>query len=283
MAIEEAGPNPEKLAEALHRQLSHSMGFVPIEEIATALDITEIRYEALESFEGALLTTPERDVGSILVNAKAKLQRRRFTVAHELGHYLNPWHAPNSESGFQCSAKEMGRFLIKPGLSRHEMQELEANRFAIELLAPKKRIAALSKDDPSVADVLRIASDLVLSKEAAARRYVELHPATVAAAFTENGVVRYSVVSKSCPRLGLPKGTGLLTPSWVGPGDTAQGEIEIELSRLNGQPSNISALAETLYQESGFAITLLTFDADIGEEDSDDPVVEDTFDRFSRY
>ena len=167
MAIEEAGPNPEKLADALHRQLSYSKGLVPIEEIATALDITEIRYEALASFEGALLTTPEREIGSILVNANASLQRRRFTIAHELGHYLNPWHTPNSVGGFQCSAKEMGRFVSKPGLSRHEVQEHEANKFAIELLAPKKRIAALSKDDPSVADLLRIASDLVLSKEAA--------------------------------------------------------------------------------------------------------------------
>ena len=283
MAIEEAGPNPEKLAEALHRQLSCSTGSLPIEEIATALDITEIRYEVLKSFEGALLTTPEREIGSILVNAKANPQRRRFTVAHEIGHYLNPWHTPNSVSSFQCSAREMGRFLIKPSLSRHEVQEFEANRFAIELLAPMKRIAALSKDDPSVADVLRIASDLVLSKEAAARRYVELHPATVVAVFTENGIIRYAVVSKSCPRLSLTKGTSLLAPSSVGPGHTTQHEIEIELPYLNGQRQSKPAMAETLYQESGFAITLLTFEADIGDEEVDDPDVEDTFDRFSRF
>ena len=131
--------------------------------------------------------------------------------------------------------------------------------------------------------MLRIASDLALSKEAAARRYVELHPVTVAAAFTENGIIRYAVVSKSCPRLSLTKGTGLLAPSSVGPGHTTQHEIEIELPHSNGQPRSISALAETLYQKSGFAITLLTFEADIGDEDGDDPVIEDTFDRFSRY
>ena len=163
-------------------------------------------FSQLESFEGALLTTPERDFGSILVNAKAGPQRRRFTVAHELGHYLNPWHSPNSESGFQCSAKEMDRFGIKPGLSRNEVQELEANKFAIVLLAPQKRIDAISNDDPSIADVSRIASEMVLSKEAAARRYVELHPAAVAVVLTENGSVRYSVASKSCPRLSLTKG-----------------------------------------------------------------------------
>ena len=283
MAIEEAGSNPEKLAEALHRQLNHSTGKVPIEEIATALDIAEIRHEKLESFEGALLTTPERDGGSILVNSRSSLQRRRFTVAHELGHYLNPWHVPNSESGFQCSKKEMGRFLFKPGLSRHEVQELEANKFAIGLLAPKNRIDALSNDDPSIADVLRIAAELDLSKEAAARRYVELHPAKVAAAFTKDGVVRYPTESKSCPRLSLPTGTGLLARPGGQPGLISHEETEIQLPFFNGQRRSKKALVETVYQESGFAISLLTFEDGSDDEDDDEPDVEDSFDRFTRF
>ena len=42
-------------------------------------------------------------------------------------------------------------------------------------------------------------------------------------------------------------------------------------------------MAESLYQESGFAITLLTFEADTGEEVGDDADDEDTFDHFSRF
>ena len=103
---------------------------VPIVAIAKALDIVEIRYEVLVSFEGVLLTTAERNVGSILIYANPNngTQRQRFTLAHELGHFLNTWHTPHNEAGFMCAKTDIrfGGFQIKPGLSRHEVQELEA-------------------------------------------------------------------------------------------------------------------------------------------------------------
>jgi Zn-dependent peptidase ImmA (M78 family) len=86
MAIEEAGPNSERLADAIHVQLGTSKGRVQLTDIATALNIVEIRYAPLKSFEGALLTTPERQNGSILINSRSRLERQRFTLAHELGH-----------------------------------------------------------------------------------------------------------------------------------------------------------------------------------------------------
>jgi hypothetical protein len=46
MAIEESGPNPERLAAAAHAQLNWLSGAVPIEAIARALDIAEIRLAA---------------------------------------------------------------------------------------------------------------------------------------------------------------------------------------------------------------------------------------------
>ena len=39
--IEDSGPNPERLAEAIHLQLQHSRGPVPAYEIAKALDIVD--------------------------------------------------------------------------------------------------------------------------------------------------------------------------------------------------------------------------------------------------
>ena len=94
------------------------------------MDIVEIRYEVLVSFEGVLLTTAERNVGSILIYANPNngTQRQRFTLAHELGHFLNTWHTPHNEAGFMCAKTDIrfGGFQIKPGLSRHEVQELEA-------------------------------------------------------------------------------------------------------------------------------------------------------------
>lgn len=94
MAIEEVGANPERLADAIHVQLGERPGPVPVAEIAKALDIVEIRAEPLSNIEGALVTTPERDIGSILVNQHSSRRRRRFTIGHELLHFLNAWHQP---------------------------------------------------------------------------------------------------------------------------------------------------------------------------------------------
>ena len=283
MAIEEAGPNSERLADAIHLQLGNVKGSVQLTDIATALNIIEIRYAPLKSFEGVLLTTPERRNGSILINSSSRPERQRFTLAHELGHYLNVWHEPPDEGGFMCKNTEVrfGKYVVKLGLSTHEVQELQANQFAIELIAPRSRITALSNDDANVSDVLRIATELELSKEAAARRYVELHPAKIAVVFTENGEVRYPIKSPSCPRLSLQKGTSFLSAIARQPRQISHTEIDVSLPAMNGSPRSLTAAAETYHQEGGHAFTILNFEQERDEEE--DEGVEDTFERFSRF
>lgn len=283
MAIEEAGPNSERLADAIHLQLGPLKGSVQLTDIATALNIIEIRYAPLLSFEGGLLTTPERRNGSILINSSSRPERQRFTLAHELGHYLNVWHEPPDEGGFMCKSEEVkfGKFFAKQGLSQHEVQELQANQFAIELIAPKARITALSNDDASVKDVLRIATELELSKEAAARRYVELHPGKIAVVFTQNGEVKYSATSPSSQRLAVRKGARLLSTLTRQPRQTSYEEIEVDLPAIDGKARSAFAGAETYQQEGGHAFTILDFEQERDEEEDDG--VEDAFNRFSRY
>jgi len=52
MEIEDSGPNPERLAAAIHLQLQHSNGPVPVYEIAKALDVVEIREARMGGLEG---------------------------------------------------------------------------------------------------------------------------------------------------------------------------------------------------------------------------------------
>jgi lactate dehydrogenase-like 2-hydroxyacid dehydrogenase len=80
MTIEDVGANPERLAQAIHDQLHGLEGAVPVYDIARALDIEEIREEALTSLERALITPPEKGTGAILVNARSPRQKRRYTV-----------------------------------------------------------------------------------------------------------------------------------------------------------------------------------------------------------
>ena len=124
IAVEEVGAEPVRLAAAIPRQLPNFYGAVPVYEFARALDIEEIREARLNSLEGCLLTDRQKSFGSILVNAASSSRRRRYTVAHELGHFLNERHVPTSEDGFLCTRADMTRPDRK---GRHLRQEREAN------------------------------------------------------------------------------------------------------------------------------------------------------------
>jgi hypothetical protein len=193
MAVEEAGPNPDKLAAAIHAQLGVNTGAVPIYAIAGALDIIHIREERLPGIEGALAMTPDRNRGAIFANARSSRQRRRFTIAHELGHFLNPWHQPPSPVAFACTAEDLRtpwRDLLRDA-NRHWQQESEANRFAIELLAPASRVRPYLKGIPDLERVIDVAANLDISKEAAARPCVELCERPTAIVFGYRGNVGY--------------------------------------------------------------------------------------------
>ncbi|MSO99559.1 MAG: ImmA/IrrE family metallo-endopeptidase [Acetobacteraceae bacterium] len=70
---------------------------------------------------------------TIIVNLDRPLRRRRFTLAHELGHVLIPWHRGSLYDDFSLSDRERT-------FDRWEM-EGEANRFASELLMPSDWIS----------------------------------------------------------------------------------------------------------------------------------------------
>lgn len=67
----------------------------------------------------------------IVVNKKHKLQRQRFTIAHELGHLLMHGYTTPHADGEQ-------RIRFRDGNSSlgTESEEVEANQFAAELLMP---------------------------------------------------------------------------------------------------------------------------------------------------
>ncbi len=71
-------------------------------------------------------------------------------------------------------------------LTTNQRQELEANRFAIELLAPRKRLAPTLLQTPDLIHIAKLSDELHLSKEATARRYVELSGEPIAIVLSHN-------------------------------------------------------------------------------------------------
>lgn len=253
IALDDVGGNPERLARAIHEQLGDIPGPVPVLHIARALDIVEIRTEPLRSFEAALIATPDRGHGAILVNAHSPRSRQRYSIGHELGHYLNPWHVPTAPDGFQCTSEDM---MTSSGNTRRLRQEAEANQFAIELLAPAARLASALSTSANLEAVITVSSELDISKAAAARRCVALHDERLAVVFSRNGKVIYAERGHEFPLLAVWKGDALprlpVDPdgslsSWMGVDsrDWLKGNNSGELS------------AQILQQANGYAITLL--------------------------
>ncbi|MEL7469582.1 MAG: XRE family transcriptional regulator [Pseudomonadota bacterium] len=208
MEIELAGPDVVDMARAFHRQLGSLHGPIDVEGIAYELDDCEIRDEPLDNVEGALLTTPDKTAGSILVNRRPGLRRRRFTIAHELCHLLHTHNRPLGQQGFPCASKDIRirSHLPKPGMTRDERQEWQANRFAIEVLVPEYLLTRYLEDQPCMEFVLEMADELDVSREAAARRFIEKCEAPLAMVFTQHGRVRYAVKNDGFPLLGVEPG-----------------------------------------------------------------------------
>lgn len=281
MALDEVGYRSEDLAAEIRRQLNAPMGYVDVTAIAYALDIVEIKFAPLTSFEGALLTNAERSWGSIAVNVSSGQLRGRFTIAHELLHFLNDRHV-QTEAGFRCRATDIGhrKGSSSPSLSRHRRQEAEANRFAIELLAPRASFEACFEVPPDLDLVRDAAKSLKLSKEAAARRYTELTDARVAMFFHKNGLVRYPERTEEFPYLALTKGAAV-------PGITLEAEAGILTDLEEADPKDWfdgppmgDLWIQTLHQRDDYGITMLVLDQHDPEDD--DGIQELGFPRFRK-
>jgi len=103
--------------------------------IANRLGI-EVFDERLEDeISGAILKEPGRDA-VILLNVADSANRKRFTVAHEIGHYVE--RAQDDEFEFA----DLRGALASEGLDPHEIY---ANEFAACLLMPEHKVREMQK------------------------------------------------------------------------------------------------------------------------------------------
>lgn len=202
LALADIGGNPVRLAEAILAQVKSDSIITPIQDIAGALGILEIRQAPLEGAEGVLITNSDKQEGAILINANAPHTRRRFTLAHELGHFVNPWHTPTRSDGFRCSAQDI-RATLSRSLTREQRMEVEANQFAAALLMPLQHIQRFLRTNPNfdLADAVALKDKLEVSLEAILRRLVSLSEEPIAVLFLASGGVRYSMRSSGFPKL----------------------------------------------------------------------------------
>ena len=111
----------------------------------------------LNAGESGAIVREDNDNVTIYVNPDDSLERQRFTIAHELGHYVNG-HLDDSTKMLRDSNQSYSQ-------DNYDYREYEANTYAAELIMPKSKLVFLLENEglKTIEDLARV---LIVSKKA---------------------------------------------------------------------------------------------------------------------
>ena len=151
--------------------------------IATALGV-DVEEQDVSGFDGALVRLKGSAIGIISVRRSInEVARKRFTVAHELGHLLLPGH----DTSTVCASDRMENWAKDV-----PTPEMEANQFAAELLMPAALATGTVRTLKPTFEAAETISRLFhTSLTASAYRFTELTSHAVAVVWSSGGRIRW--------------------------------------------------------------------------------------------
>lgn len=159
--------------EAARRILRERGTALPVDvtAIADGCGVTVIEHDLEDTVSGVLVIRDGR--GIIAVNEAHHPNRQRFSVAHELGHYLL-----HCDAGSVFIDASPVFFRDETSSEGSDRQEIEANAFAAELLMPEEDIRRVIGNKPLDAfdepGVRRLAARFGVSAQALTIRLTKL-------------------------------------------------------------------------------------------------------------
>ena len=155
--------SPEHYARELLHEFNFNSLPIPVEEICEQLGIMLYFLPGL-SCESMIGARNSKTV--ILVDENVKnTERIRFSIAHELGHYKIPSHLKNV---YKCTQEDLYHY------SPVKAVEMEANRFAGELLMPSKFFESDVRGLPlSLNNIISLANKYGTSVISTAIKYIK--------------------------------------------------------------------------------------------------------------
>ncbi|MFO0245973.1 MAG: ImmA/IrrE family metallo-endopeptidase [Betaproteobacteria bacterium] len=144
-----------------------------------------------DAFEGMLARDPEdHAVWGIAYNGKARPERQRFTIAHELGHFI--LHRSQKQS-FNCDSQS-----VHTGIDGLRQVEREADEFAGNLLMPGDLLRDWISNQRIDLHVLSaIAKRFQVSFEALCIRFIKFTKQRAILVYWDNGFLKYEWRSSS--------------------------------------------------------------------------------------
>jgi Zn-dependent peptidase ImmA (M78 family) len=121
----------EAAADRLLRKYTVRKPPVPVEVIAKKEGLDVVFHDMEDQVSGLLITNADKPV--IAVNVKHHPNRQRFTIAHELGHFVLHQSKPTVF---------VDEYLVhyRARSEKPDPREMEANVFAAGLLMPRKLV-----------------------------------------------------------------------------------------------------------------------------------------------
>lgn len=144
-----------------------------------------------KGFDGALIRSKTGQKGIVAVKASIfEKSRKRFTIAHEIGHFIIPHHR---NLGNVCEDRKIENF------DRHLNQaEIEANEFAAELLLPSTLLRKrFNLSEFSFPQLSAVAADFGTSLTATTRSFLTLTDLPCAMIWSVTNSARWFVRSDS--------------------------------------------------------------------------------------
>lgn len=244
---------------------------IDISEIATCLDIVSIAPLTTDGFEGAIVKKDGQ--GFIFYNESSIESRQRFTIGHELGHWMIPHHLLNNS--LSCTKDKFSKFNSNSkDLSKEVRIEIEANRFSAQLLMPSAEFKSdINRTEPDLRHLFKVAQKYNVSMAACCMRFKELSDFSCAIIHHHNFVITRVLKTKGFPLLDRNfKQRAFISPKSI----SANAKINTSLDLidwkiwLQSPNKDKKELYEQVFQQNdGYRITLLYLD-DSKESDEDD-------------
>lgn len=132
---------------------------IPLEKVAGLFSIKVVYYPNFPDYVSGMIVNQDDGFVAIGVNSKKPKVRQRFTLAHELGHFL--------------LGHEIGEKIIEELVNKPTDQEREADEFAAELLIPKDFLEKDIKEKLVILKIPELARRYGVSEQAMSIRLLE--------------------------------------------------------------------------------------------------------------
>ncbi len=182
----------------------------------------ELYFRDVQSYEGALLRIKNVPRGYVVLSQRIREEsRRRFTLAHELGHYLLPTQQDLSQPCTKSSVESWDDTLADA--------EMEANHFAAEILMPREILQPFLLRSPTFAHVEDIARACGTSLTASAYRIAAMTSFRMAMVWSQAGRARWHRASDEFVR-------------WIRKGELSPATFAYDAFRRTPVPTSLESV-----------------------------------------